>query len=82
MICTVKPRIFTKVECAVLCAVGWGYNVKSLPSFAITIVSNCFQAPRFAFENFDFPIVGSKIKVVVESSVTYQNLSVEKCKTN
>ena len=30
----------------------------------------------------DFPIVGSKIKVAVESSVTYQNLSVEKCKTN
>ena len=30
----------------------------------------------------DFPIVGSKIKVVVESSVTYQNLSAEKYKTN
>ena len=35
-----------------------------------------------AFEIFYLPIVGSKIKVVVESSVTYQNLSVEKCKTN
>ena len=41
-----------------------------------------FRAPGFAFEKMDFPIVGSKIKVVVESSVTYQNLSVEKCKTN
>ena len=27
--------------------------------------------PLFAFENFDFPIVGSKIKVVAESSMTY-----------
>ena len=37
---------------------------------------------KFGPENFDFPIVGSKIKVVVESSVTYQNLSAEKYKTN
>ena len=37
---------------------------------------------KFAFEKMNFPIVGSKIKVVVESSVAYQNLSVEKCKTN
>ena len=37
---------------------------------------------EFGPENFDFPIVGSKIKVVVESSVTYQNLSAEKYKTN
>ena len=34
------------------------------------------------FENFDFPIVGSKIKIVVNLSVTYQNLSGEKYKTN
>ena len=33
-------------------------------------------------QSMDFPIVGSKIKVVVESSVTYQNLSAEKYKTN
>ena len=33
-------------------------------------------------QNMDFPIEGSKIKVVVESSVTYQNLSAEKYKTN
>ena len=32
---------------------------------------------KFGPENFDFPIVGSKIKVVVESSVTYQNLLAE-----
>ena len=32
---------------------------------------------KFAFEKMNFPIV-----VVVESSVAYQNLSVEKCKTN
>ena len=30
------------------------------------------------FENFDFPIVGSKIKIVVNLSVTYQNLSGKK----
>ena len=28
-------------------------------------------------QSMDFPIGGSKIKVVVESSVTYQNLSAE-----
>ena len=40
------------------------------------------RAPGFAFENMDFPIVGSKIKVAVESSVTYLKLSVDKYKTN
>ena len=35
---------------------------------------------EFGPENFDFPIVGSKIKVVVESSVTYQNLLAENSK--
>ena len=35
---------------------------------------------KFGPENFDFPIVGSKIKVVVESSVTYQNLLAENSK--
>ena len=30
------------------------------------------------FENLDLPIVGSKIKIVVNLSVTYQNLSGEK----
>ena len=34
------------------------------------------------FENFDFPIVGSKIQIVVDPSVTYENLSVEKYKIN
>ena len=34
------------------------------------------------FENFDLPIVGSKIKIVVDLSVTYQSLPVEKYKTN
>ena len=34
------------------------------------------------FENFDFPVLGSKIKIVVNLSVTYQNLSGEKYKSN
>ena len=34
------------------------------------------------FENFDFPIVGSKINIAVNLSVTYQNLSGEKQKSN
>ena len=70
-----------------LCGLGWDYNVKSWPiisaiakftafgpTFAIKIVSEpqkSFQAPGFAFEKMDFPIVGSKIKVVAQSSVTY-----------
>ena len=34
-----------------------------------------------AFEIFYLPILGSKIKIVEEPSVTYQNLSAEKYKT-
>ena len=40
------------------------------------------KKPSRKIQNMDFPIVWSKIKVVVESSVTYQNLSAEKYKTN
>ena len=32
---------------------------------------------KFGPENFDFPLVGSKIKVVVESSVYYLKLSAD-----
>ena len=34
------------------------------------------------FENLDFPIVGSKIKVVVNPIYGYQNRSGDKYKTN
>ena len=34
------------------------------------------------FENLKTPIIGSKIKVVVNFIYGYQNLSGEKCKTN
>ena len=34
------------------------------------------------FGNFDLPIVWSKIKIVENPCVTYENLSVEKYKTN
>ena len=41
------------------------------PTFAIKIVSKLqksFQAPGFAFENLDLPILVSKIKIVVGAS--------------
>ena len=37
-----------------------------------------WSSATIGFENFDLPIVGSKIKIVVNLSVTYQNLSGEK----
>ena len=52
----------SKVDSKVYCI--WAY-IKG-----VSEPQKSFQAPRFAFENFDFPIVGSKIKIVVESSVT------------
>ena len=64
----------SKVDSKVYCI--WAY-IKG-----VSEPQKSFQAPKYAFENFDFPIVGSKTKVVVESSVTYENLSVEKYKTN
>ena len=46
---------------------------------------NCFQTSKKVFKplglrlkKMDFPIVGSKIKIFVDLSVTYQNLSGEK----
>ena len=45
-------------------------------------MSDLPKKPARPFENLDFPIVGSKIKVVVNFIYGYQNLSGDKYKTN
>ena len=51
-------------------------------TLAKELISDIPKKTARQIQNMDFPIEGSKIKVVVESSVTYQNLSAEKYKTN
>ena len=93
-----NSQTWRRYSCRRWYILGWVFNVKSWPiisaitkftafgpTFAIKIVSEPqkkFSTPWVCVWRNGFSIVGSKIKVVVESSVTYQNLSVEKCKTN